>query len=81
MSGTNESFWFHAKSFGIGWFLPARWQGWVVYAVYTIAVAGVLLMSSTEFFRASFLVAATVLFVVIVVWKGERPVRWRRGGP
>ncbi|MFT5500986.1 MAG: hypothetical protein ACI88G_001119 [Woeseiaceae bacterium] len=80
MTVTNENLWFYAKSFGIGWFLPAKWQGWVVYVAYTIALLGIRPMLSTPYVRTSFIVAATALLIAIVVWKGERPVRWRWGG-
>jgi len=80
MSETNENFWFYAKSFGLGWLLPAKWQGWVVYAAYTFAMVAVRPMFSTPRFRLFFIIITTVILIAIVIWKGERPIRWRWGG-
>lgn len=77
---TNDrSCWFGAKSYGIGWSVPVAWQGWVTLAVYFVLLfAGLGILSGSEQ-RAIFVVAITAALVAIVVWKGEKPVRWRWG--
>jgi hypothetical protein len=75
-------YWFPVKRYGWGWGLPVRWQGWVALALYFGSIyAGV------RYFRprdsvAGFIVwlaIATILFVAVVAWKGERPLAWRWG--
>ena len=75
-------YWFPVKRYGWGWGLPVRWQGWVALALYLGSIyAGV------RYFRprdsvAGFLVwlaIATIVFVAVVAWKGERPLAWRWG--
>jgi len=76
-------FWFPLKRYGWGWGLPVRWQGWLVFAAYTA-----LLYGGLNYFKAQdnvsalliYLLALTALLVVIVLIKGERPLRWRWGG-
>ena len=74
------SYWFEAKSFGIGWTLPATWQGWATVAVYVALMIAGLLSFSAGASRVVYLVLVSVLFVGVVAWKGERPFRWRWGG-
>ncbi len=81
MSRDPKYIWFPAKTYGWGWGLPCRWQGWVVMAVYLVLVVG-----GAFFLRAVrngpvFIAYMTVLTAVLVVicWrKGETP-RWRWG--
>lgn len=74
--------WFPAKTYGWGWGMPVKWQGWVVIAVYTILlVAGFFLFPPTTN-EAGFLIYQFLLAggLVAVCWlKGEEP-RWRWGG-
>ena len=80
MSGEdNDDFWFHAKSFGWGWAFPARWQGWAAFVTYAALLFGVRFMNSIPAYRTPYVIGITVLLVVIIVWKGERPLRWRWG--
>ncbi len=65
--------WFRRKSFGFGWGLPLRWQGWAVLLVYFGALwLGILSFSKhgtgTIIGYAS---AITAIFLVILFWKGE----------
>jgi hypothetical protein len=39
MPTKSEGYWFPAKRYGWGWGWPARWQGWVAFAVYAGLVA------------------------------------------
>jgi len=45
-STDRSRYWFPAKRYGWGWGLPARWQGWLVIALYVVLVgAGVVLIT------------------------------------
>ena len=76
------TFWFPVKRYGWGWGLPVRWQGWLVFVSYLALMGaalyyfmgqrnGVGLLAST--------LVLTLVLVVIVFAKGERPVGWRWG--
>jgi hypothetical protein len=76
------AFWFPVKRYGWGWGLPVRWQGWVVFASYSLlAYAGI------SYFKPQrdvlgllvYLLTLTVILIAIVVAKGERPAAWRWG--
>ncbi|UNK41295.1 hypothetical protein MNO14_09900 [Luteimonas sp. S4-F44] len=74
-----DDYWFPAKSFGWGWGLPRRWQGWAVLAVYAISVVVVLLRFPPQRDPAAFfgcLSLATALLIATCALKGE-PARWR----
>jgi hypothetical protein len=74
-------YWFPAKRYGWGWGLPSSWQGWLVIAGYVaLLVLGFALFppaSRTAEFIA-YVVALTVVLIVICWFKGEPP-RWRWG--
>ncbi len=76
-----ETAWFYAKSYGWGWGLPARWQGWVCLLTYLAAIAlsaaGVLPAHPKWFAAITGILSA--LLVGICYWKGETP-KWRWGG-
>ena len=80
MSLPKDQAWFLAKRYGYGWGLPARWQGWIVLAIYcfTLLFAGLALAESRPRQFAACLFISTVLLVAVCVWKGETP-RWRWG--
>jgi hypothetical protein len=73
--------WFRAKRYGWGWGLPTAWQGWVVLALYTAAIAalGLALMPAQPGGFVLGTVVATLALVVVCWLKGEPP-RWRWGG-
>jgi drug/metabolite transporter (DMT)-like permease len=76
-------FWFPAKRYGWGWGLPVRWQGWLVFAVYAALLYGGIYYFKDQRNVAGlmlFVLALTAALVVIMVIKGERPLRWRWGG-
>ena len=80
---SQPGFWFPAKSYGWGWGPPVTWQGWVVFLVYFALLFGGLahFLGRHEPERLLVFVAViTVLFVVVIAAKGERPVKWRWGG-
>ena len=75
-------YWFAVKRYGWGWGLPVRWQGWVVLALYFAAIYVGIRYFHPRDSVAGFLVwmaFATVILIVIVAWKGEKPLRWRWG--
>ncbi len=75
-----KKIWFPAKKYGWGWGAPICWQGWIVMAVWFVALtAGVFLALHNHYF----LFIAYTLFLsailVFICWlKGEKP-RWRWG--
>ena len=76
------SFWFPAKRYGWGWGPPVRWQGWVVLGLYLALVFG-----GVYYFKGQrsvlglliYLGGLTVVLMVVVALKGERPLSWRWG--
>jgi hypothetical protein len=83
MTAAKPSYWFAVKRYGWGWGMPVRWQGWVVLFGYLgLAYAGIYLFvpSRNALALALYLLILTALLIGILVWKGERPLRWRWGG-
>ena len=74
-----DRYWFAAKSYGIGWTLPVSWQGWVTVLLYLGLIAAGAGLIETRSIRLTVIVVATLVLIAIVAWKGEKPVRWRRG--
>ena len=74
-----DEYWFEAKRYGIGWALPVRWQGWLVLLAYFALLAGGLVVLSGSAYRLPYLIAITVVLIAVIAWKGEKPLRWRRG--
>ena len=81
MKTNKKDIWFPAKKYGWGWGLPCAWQGWVVYAVwFALFFPGAIFLAPRNI--VLFVVGSVVLsivFLTIVVIKGEKP-RWRWGG-
>jgi lipoprotein signal peptidase len=80
MSLPKDKAWFPAKTYGYGWGFPSRWQGWLIFAGYFLALAaGVFLFAHKS---VPLLVAYTFLLsgvlIAICAWKGEAP-HWRWG--
>ncbi|WP_426396253.1 hypothetical protein ACN9M1_17085 [Ralstonia sp. R-29] len=82
MPTDSKDYWFPAKRYGWGWGLPARWQGWVVLAIYAVLLAAGIVglrpgqASSIGF--VVYVVGVSALLVLVCWWKGEPP-RWRWG--
>lgn len=71
--------WFGAKSYGIGWTLPVTWQGWVVVlAFFALLLAGLRRFDAPGL-RLAYILSLVVGLVIVVAWKGEKPVKWRWG--
>lgn len=81
LAPTRPPYWFHAKRFGWGWGLPARWEGWVVMAVWLVAVvAGAVLIAPWRMaLYVPFMFLMAGLLIGVCYWKGEPP-RWRWDG-
>ena len=78
MTDPDHKFWFHAKSYGFGWGMPARWQGWVAILVYLGLLTAAILFAPPVA-RWIYVIVLSVLFIVLVIFTGERPARWRWG--
>jgi hypothetical protein len=74
-----DTAWFPAKTHGWGWGFPCRWQGWVAFLGYTLAMIGGTPIAKTDLglFIAYACFASSVL-ITICWWKGEKP-SWRWG--
>ena len=81
-----KKLWFVARRYGYGW-TPATWEGWLVLALYMLAVWGAYVCQYTRdsaasidaFIRYRYLpqvFGLTVMLILICVLKGEKP-RWR----
>lgn len=81
---SKPAFWFPAKRFGWGWGLPVCWQGWsVLIGYFALLVVGIRYLSQQPGASVSQRLAyggvLTLILVVVVTIKGERPVKWRWG--
>lgn len=86
MRDNPHGYWFKAKLFGWGW-VPVRWQGWAVLALYVVAMfffaATISARSSAREVAFTFLLPAAVLTALLIricYKKGEKP-RWQWGLP
>jgi len=73
--------WFYAKTYGWGWGLPARWQGWVVLLAFGVLVVAVSWWLPPHRHPFGFIAAITGLSttLVLICWRtGEEP-KWRWG--
>jgi len=85
-----QGYWFKAKLYGWGW-VPVKWQGWCVILVY-IGLILTLVISrekdipgnpdsgSNVLVFALPIIILTLLFVVVLYKKGEKP-KWQWGPP
>jgi hypothetical protein len=75
-------YWFAVKLYGWGWGVPVRWQGWVVLALYVASIyVGIRYFPPRDDVGGFiwWLLISSAILVVIVAWKGERPLAWRWG--
>lgn len=71
--------WFAAKTYGWGWGLPLRWQGWAVTALAIVAlIAGSPLVKKGPVLYVVYSIAIGGALIGICYWKGEQPA-WRWG--
>ena len=81
MKFQSKQYWFPAKRYGWGWGLPIVWQGWAVLIGYLVAVALIASWAPPHANPGAFLgllVAATLLFGLIV-WREGEPPGWHWG--
>jgi hypothetical protein len=74
-------YWFPAKTYGWGWGIPNRWEGWVVLGGYVaLMVAGVVLIKP-HVHPVGFMLYATILSLALaaICWRTGEPPRWRWG--
>lgn len=71
--------WFAAKTYGWGWGLPLRWQGWVVMALFIVTlIVGTPLVQKSPVIYVIYNMAAASVLLAICYLKGEKP-KWRWG--
>lgn len=77
--------WFNQKKYGYGWGLPARWQGWVVLAIYSafliysfLRIDGLSHSASDTLlnFIPQVILATGILFFVLRMTSGKPKWRW-----
>lgn len=72
--------WFPTKTYGWGWGIPTKWQGWVTLLLYAAAMTfgAIWLPTRHVWWFMVFCVVVSGMLVAICYWKGESP-RWRWG--
>ena len=80
MTEEKKKVWFEAKRYGWGWGLATCWQGWLVYILFFVLLAGaavsLLPKRLMEFDIATVVLAG--LLIAVCWWKRAKP-RWRWG--
>jgi hypothetical protein len=73
--------WFAAKTYGWGWGLPRRWQGWVVMVGFLAAlIGGTPIARKDVTLFVGYAIVLSFILAAICWWKGETP-SWRWGDP
>lgn len=71
--------WFPAKTYGWGWGIPCRWQGWLVMVLYVGSLfAGTKLIVKGAAYFVLYVLSLSLLLGAIGWWKGETP-HWSWG--
>lgn len=71
--------WFPPKTYGWGWGVPRRWQGWVVMGAYLAGlILGAVGLARRVYWFVPYTVALSAVLTWLCWWKGE-PARWRWG--
>lgn len=66
--------WFPVKTYGWGWGMPSRWQGWVVMIGFLMALAGgAPLAAKAPLVYGVYVVVLGSIVTAICYWKGEKP--------
>lgn len=77
----NDDFWFPAKTYGWGWGLPVKWQGWLVYGIaFGLLVTMHFIFppnKHVELFLAGFF--GVILLLIGICWLKGEPPHWRWG--
>ena len=81
MQHERPSFWFPVKTYGWGWGLPVRWQGWLVLITYLAIVWGsIALFDDDKLVLVSIIAPATLVFALVAIRTTRGGFRWRWGG-
>ena len=72
--------WFPLKTYGWGWGLPNRKEGWIVIALFVFGLVfpGVPIAIWNIALFIVYAVFLSAVLTLFLYWKGERP-RWRWG--
>jgi hypothetical protein len=66
--------WFPVKTYGWGWGIPRRWQGWVVMIGFIVAlVAGSPLATKSPLGYVAYAIVLGSILTAVCYWKGEKP--------
>jgi hypothetical protein len=66
--------WFPVKTYGWGWGMPSRWQGWVVMIGFIVALAaGAPVAAKAPLAYGAYVIFLGSLVTAICYWKGEKP--------
>lgn len=68
--------WFAAKRYGYGSGWPIAWQGWLVVAVYVVAVTSASLALS-PLLAVGTLIASTIAMMIVCAKRTQGGWRWR----
>lgn len=69
-----EEAWFPKKTYGWGWGIPSRWQGWtVMLGFFVLLIAGAPLVKRGAEIYVCYSFALGAVLVAICYWKGEEP--------
>lgn len=76
-----KHYWFPAKRYGWGWGLPSAWQGWLVLAIYAVAIVAVCLLfpPKSGSLRFILLVAGSTVALIVICWFTGEPPHWSWG--
>ncbi|PIR85120.1 hypothetical protein COU15_02600 [Candidatus Kaiserbacteria bacterium CG10_big_fil_rev_8_21_14_0_10_45_20] len=82
-----KHYWFKRKLYGWGW-TPATWEGWLVTAVFIVAIvwnatylSGDEIVSSDTVTNAVMRVLALTVLFILIAWKKGEPPKWMWGIP
>jgi uncharacterized membrane protein YhaH (DUF805 family) len=71
--------WFAAKTYGWGWGLPLRREGWFVMSFFLVAlIGGSPLAKKNPLSYVIYSIVICIILVGVCYWKGEKP-EWRWG--
>ncbi|KAF1712658.1 hypothetical protein CSC70_01000 [Pseudoxanthomonas kalamensis DSM 18571] len=76
-----DEYWFPSKTYGWGWGLPVRWQGWLVYGVALVLLISLWFVFPPATDLVAFMISTwgVILVLVAVCWLKGEPPRWRWG--
>ena len=76
-----KKYWFPAKSYGWGWGMPNRWQGWVVFLVYFVLIALGFVIAPPQYVPVYYFSYVTILSAALlfICWKKGEPPSWHWG--